>query len=225
MRIGLLNESNALPHESDTVLKTVTTTTLILLLFLATIAFAQKSKPNGPDESVDENWAPKKELMKHLQEPVKLDSVSLCPPNDFVRTKHPQAETYKKAGIGVGVWNKEPGNGIPSLLVIMLPYSEKEPWNGEKFVGGFRNSVVRKWKNVKTSKIIKGRLHDATAVRTQYRGMTADGTEVAGFIVAFNDSQGTVAITCVTVRNENSNELLTIMLNSALTTQRVRKGH
>lgn len=194
------------------------------ILFAALIAISIAVPSFGQDETADENWAPKRELTKHLQEPVKLDSVSLRPPNGFVRTKHPQAETYKKAGIGVGVWNKEAGKGIPSLVVVMLPNPKKEPWNAEKFVGGFRKSIVRNWKNVKASKIKKGHLHGATAVRTQYRGMNADGTEVAGFIVAFNDAQGTVAITCVAARNEKSKEILAIMMNSALTSRRVRKG-
>ena len=193
------------------------------ILFAAFIVISIAGSSFGQDETAEESWTPKKELMKHLQKPVKLDSVSLRPPKGFVRTKHPQAEVYKKAGISIGVWHEEAGKSIPSLVIVMLPNPEKEPWDGEKFVGGFRKSIIRNWKNVKTSKIKKGRLHGATAVQTQYEGMDAEGTKVAGFLVAFNDSKGTVAITCVAGRNENANEILAIMMNSALTSKRVRK--
>ena len=188
------------------------------LLIIALLGMRTSGEPPAPVNNAE--WAPAPDLRKHLSKAVTLSSISIQPPAEYVQTRYPNANKYEAAGIKVYLWQKK--NAGTSLTLALLPATLKEPWDPERFMDGFAESIARGLRQSSMSEIRKGRLGSVTAVQSKYKGTTKDGDRVTGFLIAFNDDQGTVTLNCMASGDEANTEL-EILRSSAITCRRVDK--
>jgi hypothetical protein len=174
----------------------------------------------APDSVEDATWAPAPEVLKHLGKAVLIKSVSVQLPAGYVQTKHPTANVYEAAGIKVLLWQKGIADRVSSSLTIVLFPPTKETWDAEKFIRGFSASMIREWQNTSRSEVRKGRLGGAAAGQFDYSGTTMGGVHVTGFLLAFNDAQGTVMVNAMAFTDAMDADLR-ILRTSAMTCRRV----
>ena len=154
---------------------------------------------------------------------ITLQSVGLQPPVGYVQTKHPKSDVYEAAGLKVYLWQKKSTDPVsPSLTVTILP-AIKEAWQADEFVSGFVESMSREWQHSSTSEIMKGHVGSADAVQLRYSGTTMAEDRVSGFVLAFNDVQGTVIVNAMAPAGAEKIDL-EILRSSAMTCRGIKGG-
>ena len=177
-------------------------------LLLVITLLAMRASGATPESVDDATWAPAPELLKQLDKAIGLKSVSVQPPAGYVQKRHPKADVYEAAGIKVYLWQRKDADlHSPSLTVMLLPPTRKEPWDPKKFIDGFAKSMAREWQNSSTSEFRKGHVGSASAVQSQYNGTTKAGDRVSGFLLALDDAQGTVVVNAMASTDQVNSDL------------------